>query len=993
MLVIHQAWFHDHAVNVIWPLLLAVWLPSMAAEAVESTESGTPTTVAEYGDCLNCDRRWSGLPWIDRHTPAEHGAYPVSFAVQPLPGGEVFVANAEGLLRLVGGRWELLDLPSLATARSLAWSEQTGLLVGGYHHFGQLLRGNDGRYTLKDLDEGFFPDRHGSPLAEVWDIHLNEEGVWFETDTELLLLSSAGERHRFKTQRSIAKSFSLADGLWLREEGGRLSRIRDGQMQQIASDFPVITLLWREPGGQLLALADEHGFIRIAEDGQWSVLPGIDEHGLLEASPYASLRLDDGGLLFGCLNGDLYWFDSDLNLLQRWPVSRFPILGLATDAESGLWATTEGEVLRLDLREQWRHLGPGSGYGGTLNAGLMTRDGTLLGTSVGLYLDHGQGRIELAGLEGDEVRDLWADGDGVLIAASSGIHRWHAGELTGIAEEANVLWMLPSSADRNLLYAVEDSGLLIIERSVEGWREAARVVDPAYRFQSLAEDPRQAALWAGQINDDPFRVSLTADRRQILAAERVSDGIERPAGTDSNALRLADEIVVGTRNGLFRWLGERFQPAAQPALEALVAPRFDELVVLDCGAGMELAWTSRSLLRRQAGGWQLLPLPGNRSGHGVVGVECNPAGGAMLATWNGLSWYRQGKEADRLEPPPVMLESVLLQPSLDKARYLPLAAAGNSIPAGSSLHLRFAHPALAGGWRVQSRLQPIENGWQWHAAAGDRQLTALTPGAYALQLRAIDSSQRSTEQTEFAFVVDPPWHGQRWVQLLALAALLALVWWGARWRTRRLERRNRQLQAMVAERTQRLWQRTAELEAANQKLQALADQDGLTGVPNRRRLDLALESAFAESLRNDQSLALLMIDLDHFKQFNDTHGHQRGDERLAATAAVLQRALRWPRSLLARYGGEEFVAILPDASLDDAHAVAEKLLQAARGMSHLDGGQTISIGLAERRRHSASQVSELLAQADQALYAAKREGRDRARSFTPPTTEIISETP
>ncbi|MCB1627959.1 MAG: GGDEF domain-containing protein [Xanthomonadales bacterium] len=962
------------ATRLLWLAALLMSMP-LALTAAASDPSESPATTIGVNE-----PRWSGLPWVDRYSPSEHGAMPVSFAVQPLPNGEVFVANAEGVLRLLGGHWERLELPGLQTARSLGWSADAGLFVGGYHHFGRLRQDVTGRFELHDLDEGFFPDRVGSPLGEIWAIHLTGDGTYFETRSEMLYLSNDGAHHRFKMSHPIDRSFLLDDGLWIHDEGDQLSRLSGVELQQVGKDVPALSHLWRGADGQLRALASERGFIRIHSDGQWSPLSQTDARAVVKSGPYAGLTLPNGDILIGCLDGSLYWYDPDLTLRQHWSLSRFPILAMAKDHEDGLWVTTEGEVLRLDLRPQWRHLSAASGYAGSLNTGMNIAEGMLLGTSVGLYLDHGGGRIELVGLAGDEVRDLLTVGEDVLVAASTGVQRWSGGTLQPVVDDANILWFLASRADPQLVYAVEDSGLLLLDGSDGQWREVERVVDPAYRFQSLAEDPQQPLLWAGQINDDPFRISLTPDRRRVLAAERISEGIDRPSGTDSNALRLGEDILVGTRSGLHRWIGDRFQPAQLGALEALTAPRFDELTLADCGSDLRFAYTSRSLLHWLDHAWQPLPLPGNR--HGVVGIECASAGGVLISTWNGLSWYRPSTAGFATEPLPVMLDSAWLQPPEGPGRFLALSGPFPTIPAGASLRVRFAHPALVGGWQVESRLAPVETQWQTHAASGERQLTTLTPGRYALQLRATDNGQQHTQITEFEFQVSPPWHRQPWVQMSILVALLVTVWMLARWRTRSLQARNRHLEAMVAERTQSLWQQTAELEAANQKLQTLADQDGLTGVANRRRLDQAMELAFVDSLRGDHPLAVLMIDLDHFKQFNDTHGHQRGDERLSSTARTLQGALRWPRALLARYGGEEFVALLPDASLGDAQKVADELLRAARDIENASDRQTVSIGLAERRLHRADSPQALLTLADQALYRAKASGRDCVQTAT-----------
>lgn len=973
-LVIPAGSFHDHAMR---PFLIALLLgmAGIAGHAATS-EKADPKLRSDAG------LTWSGLPWITRYTSAQHGAHPLSFAVLPLPGGEVLVANAEGVLRYFGGRWQLLDLTGMATARSLALSADGTLYVGGYHQFGRLQRDSSGQYRLDNLAERFFPTRAGAPLGEIWELHVTSTGAYFGAREELLFLGTDETAQRWKPERPIARSFRLGEEIWLREEGGRLQQLVDDRLQVRQDNVPSLVDLWRDDSGSLQMLSDERGFLSLTADVLQTRQAAAIES-LIAARPYTTLHTRDGGLLVGCLNGELYWYDPALELRHRWAVSRFPVLDMAEDHASGLWIVTEGEILRLDLSQQWSHLGQASGYGGTLNVGLARAGETLLGTSIGLYADDGNQPVRLIALSGEEVRDLLEVEEGVLSAGSAGVHLWQGQTLSAIVEDANALWLLRSDIDPNLLYVVEDSGLLIIERIDARWQESSRVVDPAYRFKSLAEDPRSLLLWAGQIDDDPFRISLSDDGRRILAAERINAGLERPAGTDSNVVRYQDQILVGTRSGLFRWTGSQFQSARLGDLDTLLAPRLDEMFLSEC-ADLTLAATSRVLIQHTAENWTALPLPGSSQGRGVVGIKCAPEG-ALLATWGGLSWYRQEAAGHSEDPDPVRVEEALLQTPGRPLERLPLQADEPTIPAGANLSIRFAHPSPAADWSTQSRLWPIETDWQDHPSHGQRQLTALSAGHYQLQLRARHSSEQTTPVSQFGFAVQPPWHRQWWLQLAFLLLILTLSWALARWRLHALELRNRQLETLVAERTQSLWQRTTELEAANLRLATLADQDGLTAVANRRRLDQALQQAFDDSLRGDRPLCLLMIDLDHFKQYNDGHGHQQGDERLRRTAQRLQQALRWPRALLARYGGEEFVAILPEADLDSALNIAESLRQAACGDDVGTDRQTVSIGLAERRAHRAGDPAALLAIADKALYAAKGAGRDRVEVAPAPS--------
>jgi diguanylate cyclase (GGDEF)-like protein len=176
------------------------------------------------------------------------------------------------------------------------------------------------------------------------------------------------------------------------------------------------------------------------------------------------------------------------------------------------------------------------------------------------------------------------------------------------------------------------------------------------------------------------------------------------------------------------------------------------------------------------------------------------------------------------------------------------------------------------------------------------------------------------------------------------------------------------------------------LRAANADLVLLARMDRLTGLPNRRHLEEQLARLIHGSHRHGHALGLLMIDVDHFKSINDSHGHAAGDEVLRVLATQMASSLRG-EDILGRWGGEEFLALLPNTAPEAAIAVAERLRCAVSGASIglADGRSivvTVSIGCASTT--TGAPADELLAIADHALYRAKELGRNRVISSVPP---------
>jgi diguanylate cyclase (GGDEF)-like protein len=175
------------------------------------------------------------------------------------------------------------------------------------------------------------------------------------------------------------------------------------------------------------------------------------------------------------------------------------------------------------------------------------------------------------------------------------------------------------------------------------------------------------------------------------------------------------------------------------------------------------------------------------------------------------------------------------------------------------------------------------------------------------------------------------------------------------------------------------------LEARNESLVALALHDGLTGLPNRRQFDAVLNAEFNRAMRGGTSLALVMIDVDYFKPYNDIYGHPGGDDCLRRISDAVSGARQRAGDLAARYGGEELAVLLPRTDLAGAMAVAEKMRQAVNGLQIAHAGNpagivTVSAGVAAFAPSRGGRgAQDLLAAADAALYAAKSSGRDRVR--------------
>jgi diguanylate cyclase (GGDEF)-like protein len=177
-----------------------------------------------------------------------------------------------------------------------------------------------------------------------------------------------------------------------------------------------------------------------------------------------------------------------------------------------------------------------------------------------------------------------------------------------------------------------------------------------------------------------------------------------------------------------------------------------------------------------------------------------------------------------------------------------------------------------------------------------------------------------------------------------------------------------------------------ELRKANDNLRRASAIDGLTGLANRRHFDETMDKEWRRATREQKALSLIMIDIDHFKAYNDNYGHQDGDDCLRKVAAVIAGSVKRPADLVARYGGEEFMAVLPDTDIQGAVEIAEKLriavevLDVPHAYSSAANVVTISAGVASLVPEQGTDPFHVIKLVDTALYAAKRDGRNRVKA-------------
>jgi diguanylate cyclase (GGDEF)-like protein len=279
--------------------------------------------------------------------------------------------------------------------------------------------------------------------------------------------------------------------------------------------------------------------------------------------------------------------------------------------------------------------------------------------------------------------------------------------------------------------------------------------------------------------------------------------------------------------------------------------------------------------------------------------------------------------------------------------------------------------------RFRYTLDGLNDGWIDAGTRRTLHYSYLAPGDYTFRVQAAASDGRwSGVAAALRLSVRPAVHQTLWFRGAVFAGLVVSgAWLVSTLRVRRLQ----QAELIL---TARMGEATAELAAANRRLEELATIDELTQLTNRRRFSEVLEQEWQRATRERIPLGMLMLDVDCFKRYNDTYGHQAGDSCLQRVAAVLASRARRPSDLAARYGGEEFAVVLPGADEAGVMAVGEWIRaeverqRIPHGASLAGDVVTVSVGAAVARPAPGAEPAALVAAADAALYRAKEGGRN-----------------
>ena len=669
------------------------------------------------------------------------------------------------------------------------------------------------------------------------------------------------------------------------------------------------------------------------------------------------------------------------------------IIGMAFDAAGDLWLASRGDGLY-----QWAGYADWEGWGDRQNP-LFDSTWVIIPPGVTrafVGTERGPAWIDLrdgsAGLLSNrrpwpygQVRGLSVERDGSLLGATLQGSIFRLDPKTGRTE-------VTQESSEPISRAVEDS----VGRLFVATRNGLLLSEP----DSLHSPAEEAGIRRAAPHRIPAVDALMGDSRRVTSGCESSGGVEW-IGVGERLLRMSgDQWSAPPIDGMSQQHGRVYALSCArdgsvwmvtaPGITWRLTPHGDRLIswrldpppefralvplaVLADRRGWVWLGTDQGLLVWNGQGWRHLTQES-----GLIWDDVNQ--GVMYEAPDGSLWIGTSGGVAHLLHPERVFASIPLTVSLTEVRRGEISYLGArqiTLPwAGSPLHFRISSSTMRNRSELslKIRMEGFQSEWM-ETHDGNATFARLPPGKFTFMAMACNSGFNAcSDPVQIDVRILPPWWRTIWFYGLCGLAFIGILASGVHLYARQLRASSRELERLVTERTK-------ELEASREQLRIQATHDGLTGMLNRTAIVRTLTAEMDRARRESRTVVVALVDLDHFKRINDSHGHLTGDDALRWFAAAVGAAIR-PYDHAGRYGGEEFLLVLTELPRD---AVEQRLASLHAAISNLQvcehGVQftlNCSIGATVfDPSDQAGSVESLLAIADRALYTAKAEGRNR----------------
>jgi len=900
-----------------------------------------------------------GFPLVSTYSAKQHRGGTQAFATTQDRNGVLYFGTLRGAMTYDGAWWRETALPNESAVFAVAARSGPEIAVGGVDEFGWIAPGASGALAYHSLVELLPSSMRG--VGDVRGICATGSAFIYVAERSVIAWGGGASRVIANLPPSTTPRRCFASGSFAYISGSEgLHRLDPSSMTIARAGFEGKTIDVVVPFDDSRVLVAVRGEGLFLSDG--SPFARDVTAWLQPKIVTAGCRLRDGRFVIGTRQDGVLLLDSSGAIEQLLDTAAgLPMAVLADafeDREGSLWLTYHGPIVHIDLAAPVSLIDIRSGLRGAVNAISRERDKLWVATSHGLFVS---AKPQMRVVDGAPA-PVWCllrlddqllagTGDGAFLIGRDLRPRRIDGTEGSVVYEA-----LHSTSDPSRVWISMKKGIATLRLTPGGWRFDGLITGTPPHARTLVE--HDGALWIGSTFDGALRLDLET-------------GILRPIlpHVEAHVAMIGGHIVIRAANTYWR-LGPGDDAVRDDELTPLAGDAY--LVTEDPRGNLWFNTTPPRFVPRLANGhYAKEPLP-------LVSVD--PANISVLqGDDDGVVWFGSEQALYRFKntdthattaPQPVpLIPRVALANGARVTAPLPHSF--------GRLRIEFAPLSYRPGVAYQYKLDPADSAWSAWSPEPFVDYTSLAPGDYAFRLRARSAWGNVSGETHLSFSVLPPWYRTRWAMLLWLAVAALLVAAIVRIRTATLRHQAARLRALVDERTD-------DLRQANAQLERLSLLDELTGLANRRYFQRAITEDWQYAMETGKPLALVLLDLDHFKRLNDERGHLEGDRALVHVGRFLSRQIRRSSGeisarladLIARIGGEEFAVLLSNTTADEALRNAERL---RAGIESL-GIVTVSCGVAAMLPTANETWNTLIERADRALYAAKAAGRNCVRA-------------
>ena len=928
-------------------------------------------------------------------------------AIAQTPDGYLWLGTLEGLVRFDGVRFTTFNTQnSLALPDNLVVTltvDKLGRLWIGTTGGGLVRLETDGSFTAIKFVDGLAHDQ----ISVIYED--NQSRIWVGTDGNGLFYLENDQLTNQNLPSLLGNNIhaieSASDSLWVGSELG---------LRSLRKDNTAVSLNTRNG----LLNNNVRAIFHDANDSLWV---GTD-HGLQRLPKVSELsrRAEH---------------QPELHVESFDDAKNYSVIAIKADSHGNLWFATDGNGLIRRSNNQFTNL---TSQDGLADNSILTvfedREKNLwLGTNLGGLMRLKDGRLttftQSEGLSSNVIRSVYQDSQNTIWVGSEGggVNQFQHGHFTPLTNypdlnDSKILSILEDS--QGALWFGTENGLIRIKDNHSTTYTTETGLSSNIILALLEDD--QNNLWIGtyagglnKLSNGELTHFTTKNGLSNNTVNVILQDIEGhlwigTRGGGLNKLSHGKFTHLTTRDGLSDdmvfalyqdklgslWVGTYgggLNRLRNNSISVITEKHglFDNVIhrIIDDGRGNFWMTSNRGIfsvekkqLDAVAQGLQD-SLKSNSFGitDGMKNAECNGGANSGILDSNNRLWFPTVEGIVQIQTQnlinnrttaPVIIENVMIDGvQINMSDVLTIPADTKAI----EVQYTATNLTSPNATQFKYQLQGLDDNWTL-VNRRTAYFSQLPAGDYIFRVTAKNGDgQWNPYGDTIQLIVEPRFYETLPFMVAAGLLLLGIGFLLQRYRISRLTRRTLMLEKIVAARTE-------ELEVANKQLAKLANEDGLTGIFNRRVFDQTLDEECRRADRNQSCVSLLLIDIDFFKHYNDALGHQAGDQCIRQVSEVLSAACVRAGDTVCRYGGDELAIILPGISIKDAGKHAEKLRQAITNLalshpsSSVNSIVTLSIGVACSQPVLSLSASELIKSADRALYLAKQRGRNQVAS-------------